>query len=291
MNKNLKWTAYSIIVAFATYWFVNLLLWYPWSYNATLGMTLMFVAITPIWFYSIYNCLRRHNGERLIYIAIYTSLIFSLVAIILDYVFYGIIRDAMTDLYHPTTLYGYAFLIALPFIEIKLFKRKLNHKKEIKNNEFIGFGLLGLISLLAITSIVIYDLRLSHPTFQFITLIFASLFIFNLVVWISLGTKKFINNINRITLLSFLCVIIGILIGKYGADFGLKWWIFYPVPVLLNVLLPPIILKMNKKQLLSFMILIILSGPFIHLIFSFFFNWTEYMPFMEIPYYKTLLNK
>jgi hypothetical protein len=286
----MKWTVYSIIVAFATYWLANLLLWYPWSYSATLGMILMFLAITPIWFYSIYNCLKRHNGEKPIRKAIYTSFIFSLITIVSDYAFYGIIRDAMTELYHPTTLYGYAFLMALPFIEIKLYKRKLKRKTEIKNKEFFGFSLLGLISLLAITFIVIYDIRISKPTFQFITLIIASLFVFNLVLWISLGTHKFISNINRIALLSFLCVIIGMLIGKSGANLGLKWWIYYPAPVFLNVLLPPIILKMNKKQLVSYLILIILSAPFIHFIFSFFVNWTEYMPFMEIPYYKTLLN-
>ncbi len=285
-----RWTTYTFIAAFATYWFGNLLLWYPWSYSALLGMTLMFVAITPIWIYSIYDCLKRYHGERLIRGAVYTALIFSFVAIVSDYVFFGIIRDAMTELYHLTTLYGYAFLIALPFVEIYLFKKRLQQKIALKNNDFVKFGLLGVASFLAIIFIIEFNLTLSEGTFKFLTLILASLILFHLVIWIVLGSHDFKGKLKQIILLSILCVIIGMLIGKYGASFGLKWWIYYSIPMLMSVLLPPIILRMNKKQVMVYLLLSFLSAPFMHFIFSFFFNWTEYMPFLEIPYFKTILD-
>jgi hypothetical protein len=93
----------------------------------------MFIAITPIWIYAIYKCLIRYRGRKFIHGAIYTSLIFSSVAIVLDYIFYGVIRDAMSELYHPTTLYGYAFLIVLPFIEFQILKKRPVKKNRIDN--------------------------------------------------------------------------------------------------------------------------------------------------------------
>ena len=291
MNLKLKWTFYSITLAFSTYWFVNLLLWYPWSYSAILGMILMFVAITPIWTYSVYNCMIRIPGEKLIIKAIYTSLVFTLVTIFLDFIFYGIMRGAMTELYHPTTLYGYGFLLSLPFIEILLFRERLIHYIDLKFKNFMIIGLWGLLSLSCITGIIMFDIKLTESNFKFITMIFASLIIFNLVIWIILRTKNYITNFKQIVLLSVICVVIGMIIGKYGADFGLKWWIYYPIPVMINLLLPPLILKLNNRQILSYLSLSIIAAPLIHVIFSFFFNWTEYMPFVKIPYFEALISK
>ncbi|WP_299589877.1 hypothetical protein [Mucilaginibacter sp.] len=91
-----------------------------------------------------------------------------------------------------------------------------------------------------------------------------------------------------IILLSILIVIIGMLFGKYGANYGLKWWIYYPVPMLMNILLPPIILKMGLKKTILYLFLSFLSAPLIHIFFSFFWGWTEYMPFWSVPHIKTI---
>lgn len=125
---------------------------------------------------------------------------------------------------------------------------------------------------------------------HFPIMILASLILFFIVIWIVLGTKEFKQNLRLIILLSFICVILGMLFGKFGANWGLKWWIYYPIPMLANVFLPPIFLKMKKKQVVIYLLLSFLSAPFIHFIFSFFFNWTEYMPFIKIPYIGTFLS-
>jgi len=130
-NRFLRWFVYTIVAAFSTYWFVNFLLWYPWSYNAVLGMTLMFVAITPIWIFTVFDCLIRYNGERLVYGAAYTSLIFGLVAVVLDYIFYGLIRGAIIELYHPTTLYGYAFCFFCHLFPLSSFGKGLKTNKKL----------------------------------------------------------------------------------------------------------------------------------------------------------------
>lgn len=132
--------------------------------------------------------------------------------------------------------------------------------------------------------------QIQDTVWHFPVMIFASLILFYCVIWIVLGTKETKQKFPLIFLLSLLCVVVGMLFGKYGAQWGLKWWIYYPVPMLMNVLLPPIILNMNFKKTIIYLILGFLSAPIIHIFFSFFFGWNEYMPFWEIPSIKILIS-
>ncbi|UCF37685.1 MAG: hypothetical protein JSU96_02105 [Acidobacteriota bacterium] len=152
------------------------------------------------------------------------------------------------------------------------------------------FGSLGLVSFAAIVIIILFKLELSEDAFKFATFTVASLIGFNLILWTVLGSDEFKIKARPIVFLSFLCVIVGMVIGKYGANVGLKPWIYYPVPLLMNMSLPPIVLSMNRNQIVAYLLLSFLSAPLIHSTFSFFFNWPEYMPFLEIPHYKTLVN-
>jgi len=103
-----------------------------------------------------------------------------------------------------------------------------------------------------------------------------------------IGKLTFLRKFKLVFILSLAVVVVGMLFGKYGAQFGLRWWIYYPVPMLMTVLLPPIILKMNTKRTVLYLLLSFLSAPFIHTLFSFFLGWTEYMPFWKIPYIADL---
>ena len=127
-----------------------------------------------------------------------------------------------------------------------------------------------------------------NAAWHFPIMILVSFILFFVVLRIVLGRQKFINKKNSIIFLSLIVVIGGMLFGKYGANMGLKWWIYYPVPMLMNVLLPPAILKMNSKKTILYLVLSILSAPVIHILFSFFLGWTEYIPFWRIPYIKSL---
>jgi len=119
-------------------------------------------------------------------------------------------------------------------------------------------------------------------------MILASFLLFFIVMRIVLGRSDF--NIKRkfILLLSLLVIIGGMLFGRYGAQWGLPWWIYYPIPMLMNVVLPPVVLKMKFKKTLYYLALSFLSAPLIHAFFSFFFGWSEYMPFWNIPPVSTL---
>lgn len=125
---------------------------------------------------------------------------------------------------------------------------------------------------------------------RFPIMILFSLLVFLFVIRMVVKKNEFNKKKYLIYILSIVVVVIGMLFGKYGANAGLKWWIYYTVPMLINVFLPPIALKMNFSKSLLYVALSFLSTPFIHFFFSFFFNWHEYMVFWEIGYVGNYLN-
>jgi len=126
--------------------------------------------------------------------------------------------------------------------------------------------------------------------YRFPIMILFSLFVFIIVIRIVLERHEFNKKRSMIFFLSFIVVVLGMLFGKYGANVGFEWWIYYPIPMLINVFLPPAALKMNIRKSLLYVLLSFLSAPFIHFFFSFFFNWNEYMPFWKIGYIGNYMN-
>ncbi len=127
-----------------------------------------------------------------------------------------------------------------------------------------------------------------NTEWHFPVMIFASMIIFFIIIRIVLSKEEFSQRFMSIIFLSILVVIIGMLFGKYGAKWGFKWWVYYPIPMLMTVILPPFVLKLNTKKMILYLVLSFLSAPFIHTVFSFFIGWTEYMPFWKIPYIKDI---
>jgi len=124
---------------------------------------------------------------------------------------------------------------------------------------------------------------------HFSVMILASLLVFVLVIRIIVSKGQFKVKLPLILLLAFLIVIPGMLFGKFGATWGLPWWVYYPVPMLANVFLPPVFLKLDFKKTLLYLALSFLSAPLIHASFSFFLGWQEYMPFWKIPFWKNIV--
>jgi hypothetical protein len=127
-----------------------------------------------------------------------------------------------------------------------------------------------------------------NTEWHFPVMIFVSILIFLLVVRIILPKKDFTAKRRKIFILTLIVVVLGMLFGKYGAAYGLPWWLYYPIPMLLTVILPPVILKLNTQKTIAYLVLSFLSAPFIHIVFSFFLGWPEYMPFWKITYIGNL---
>jgi hypothetical protein len=127
-----------------------------------------------------------------------------------------------------------------------------------------------------------------NTEWHFPIMIVASLFIFFVIIRIVLAKNDFNKKRKQIFILAMIVVVFGMLFGKYGATYGLPWWLYYPVPMLITVILPPVILKLKARKTIIYLILSFLSAPFIHAVFSFFLGWTEYMPFWKIPFIGNL---
>ena len=118
---------------------------------------------------------------------------------------------------------------------------------------------------------------------HFPVMIVASLVEFTLVLWLVVGSATFVRRRIAVAVVAVVVVVFGMAFGKYGALGGLPWWIYYPVPALLTVALPPLVFRLSVRRTFAYLGLALLSAPLIHVLFSFFLGWHEYMPFLPIP--------
>ena len=156
-----NWTLYVFTLGFAVYWASNLLLWFPWSYSTGLGITLMLTLAPILWAYVTFLALKTYPKTKLLNGALIIALIFLFLAVVMDYIFFGIIRNTMEQLYHPTTFYGYGFLICLPFIIALFFKSKIVRlKKVMTKSDCIKAGISGIVSLGILTLIIVLGIEI-----------------------------------------------------------------------------------------------------------------------------------
>ncbi len=94
----------------------------------------------------------------------------------------------------------------------------------------------------------------------------------------------------KLFLLTLVITAGGMLFGRYTYGKGLPWWIYYGIPVLMTYLFPMAILHLSRKELLQYTPLAILMAPAIHVFFSFFFGWYEYMPLFYVPWWRELIS-
>ena len=87
-----------------------------------------------------------------------------------------------------------------------------------------------------------------------------------------------------------IVVVGGMLFAKFGNNAGLPWWIYYTVPALATLAVPPATFAFSGKELAQYLLLAFLSSPVIHVAFSLFLDWHEYMPFIPVPSMQALLE-
>jgi hypothetical protein len=118
---------------------------------------------------------------------------------------------------------------------------------------------------------------------HFPVMIAASLIEFVLVLWLVVGRATLVERRVAVAIVAVVVVVFGMAFGKFGAALGLPWWIYYPVPALITVALPPLVFRLSARRTFAYLGLALLSAPLIHVLFSFFLGWHEYMPFLPIP--------
>ena len=118
---------------------------------------------------------------------------------------------------------------------------------------------------------------------HFLAFIALSLVVFvALLTWV-LRSRAIPPDRGRVAVVTFVVVVVGMCFAKFGANLGLHWALYYGLPALVTLLLPPIAFRMHRGELVSYIVLAFASSPAIHAFFSFFVGWHEYMPFWHIP--------
>ena len=122
-----------------------------------------------------------------------------------------------------------------------------------------------------------------NPELQFSTLAFVSFLVVVAILRQVMRRRAFAPKAWKIFAVASVVVFGGMLFARYGAQSGLPWWIYYTVPMLVTVSLPPTAFSMTIRETTWYIVLAFLSAPVIHVVFSFFLGWREYMPFLHVP--------
>ena len=123
---------------------------------------------------------------------------------------------------------------------------------------------------------------------KFLVYMLFALIVFVLVLLFTLR-KRPKQPVFRIVLLSLIAVVGGMTFARITYGKGVPWWIFYGIPAFITFVLPPIVLRLTKRELIFYIPVILLMAPTIHTFFSFFFGWHDYMPLFYVPWWRDLI--
>jgi hypothetical protein len=115
---------------------------------------------------------------------------------------------------------------------------------------------------------------------------------FSVVLWI-VRRRPARPSLGGLFALAIIVVPVGMLFARYShlVFHNLSWAIYYGVPALTTFLLPPLWLQMSRREVALYVPLALLMAPVIHVVFSLFVGWHDYMPFPAyIPSIAELLR-
>ena len=81
--------------------------------------------------------------------------------------------------------------------------------------------------------------------------------------------------------LATIVVVAGMIFARYSHLWipTLPWQIYYGLPALLTLTLAPLTLRMSCTEIAQYIPMAFLMAPVIHIVFSLFVGWHDYMPF------------
>lgn len=131
---------------------------------------------------------------------------------------------------------------------------------------------------------------MSSDAFRFGAFVLVSLVVFLAIIRFVLRERFSRPGHAAVLSVAAFVVVGGMLFAKYGNNAGLPWWIYYSLPALATLAVPPTVFGFSAKELAQYLVLAFLSSPAIHVAFSFLLGWHEYMPFIAVPSLHDLLS-
>jgi len=121
------------------------------------------------------------------------------------------------------------------------------------------------------------------PPAHFLVFIAVSLAVFiGILKWV-LRARPLAPPTSIVAIVAFVVVVVGMCFAKFGANAGIAWPIYYGVPAATSLLLPPLAFRMNFREASWYVASAFMSSPAIHVFFSVFVGWPEYLPFWRVP--------
>jgi hypothetical protein len=122
---------------------------------------------------------------------------------------------------------------------------------------------------------------LMDDTVRFIVFMAAAFLLFVALLRFAVRRRRALPSLRARIAIAFIVVALGMIFARYShlAFPRLPWWIYYGVPALTTVLLPPAWLRMSRSEVFQYLPLAWLIAPVIHVFFSLFVGWHDYMPF------------
>jgi hypothetical protein len=120
----------------------------------------------------------------------------------------------------------------------------------------------------------------------------AFLLFLGVVLWV-VRRRTTKPSLRVILALGTVVVPVGMLFARYSHIFfpTLPWEIYYGAPALTTFFLPPLWLRMPGREIARYVPLAVLMAPAIHVVFSLFVGWHDYMPFpVYIPSLAEILR-
>ena len=121
------------------------------------------------------------------------------------------------------------------------------------------------------------------PPIRSVVFIAVSLVVFIGILRWTLRARPVTQKASLTGSIAFVIVVGGMCFAKFAATSGLPWPLYYGVPAVVTLVLPPLALRMQRSEFAWYVLLAFASSPAIHAVFSFFAGWHEYMPFWHIP--------
>jgi hypothetical protein len=116
---------------------------------------------------------------------------------------------------------------------------------------------------------------------RFVVFMAAAFLVFVALLKFIVRKRKTKPTLGTTVAIGFIVVVLGMLFARYShlAFLRLPWAVYYGVPALTTILLPPLWLKMSRHEVVQYLPLAWLTAPVIHVLFSLFVGWHDYMPF------------
>lgn len=129
-----------------------------------------------------------------------------------------------------------------------------------------------------------------NATLHFAVFVLASFAAFLLVLKLIFAKRSVQPKLLSLLWSSALVVVGGMVFAKVAANSGLPTWVYYGIPAIATLLLPPIVFGMRRGEIVAYLCAASLLPAVIHVGFSLFLGWKEYLPFWAVPSLRELLS-